>query len=56
MLQVQCAVQGTWVVILASGGHFAASVFRRCADAKKEVPCLEPVEHKTFHRYVVRCG
>ena len=52
-LPLHC-LQGTWVVILASGGHFAAAVFRRCADAKREVPCLETAEHKTFHRYVVR--
>ena len=47
---------GPWVVILASGGHFAAAVFQRCADAQGEVPCLKVAEHKTFHRYVVRCA
>ena len=48
------AEQAVWVVILASGGHFAAAVFRHCSDARREIPCFETAEHKTFHRYVVR--
>ena len=48
------AEQAVWIVILASGGHFAAAVFRHCVDAKRETPCFETAEHKTFHRYVVR--
>ncbi|XP_064614070.1 uncharacterized protein LOC135477796 [Liolophura sinensis] len=34
----------TWVVMMAGGGHFAAAIFDRDTV----------VQHKTFHRYVVR--
>ena len=49
-----------WVVVLSRGGHFAAAVFN-CQPAgerhsKKDPPHFEVVAHKTFHRYVVRCG
>ncbi len=51
-----------WVIIMLRGGHFAAAVLRRSAKAAGTRcplldPALEPfevVEHKTFHRYVVR--
>ena len=51
-----------WTVIIASGGHFAATVFSirgHGAPPGKQVPKGEalPYEilaHKTYHRYVVR--
>ncbi|GAX75474.1 hypothetical protein CEUSTIGMA_g2917.t1 [Chlamydomonas eustigma] len=53
-----------WVVIMLRGGHFAAAVLRRsrnaaAAGARKFVldPAGDPfevVDHRTFHRYVVR--
>ena len=54
------SARGRWVVILSQGGHFAAAVFD-CAPApphgqqsKKDALLFSAVEHKTFHRYVVR--
>lgn len=49
-----------WAVVVASGGHFAATVFELApAHTGKQQPKGEPllydiVAHKTFHRYVVR--
>ena len=59
-LQALSTSQGRWVVILAQGGHFAASVFekpshRPAQQSKKDIPLFDAVEHKTFHRYVIRC-
>lgn len=50
-----------WTVIIASGGHFAATVFSMSdqAPSGKQQPKGEPflyeiLAHKTYHRYVVR--
>uniref|UniRef100_A0A061R5G9 Ankyrin repeat and zinc finger domain-containing protein 1-like n=1 Tax=Tetraselmis sp. GSL018 TaxID=582737 RepID=A0A061R5G9_9CHLO len=48
-----------WMVVLASGGHFAAAVFQwertKSAGSKGSTNAeLSVVVHKTFHRYVVR--
>lgn len=51
-----------WVVIMLRGGHFAAAVLKArgtltSALKSKLDPSSEPfeiVDHKTFHRYVVR--
>ena len=55
---------GFWAVILSRGGHFAAAVFAcRTSLSQPEkatkgaaAPLFQVVAHKTFHRYVVRCG
>ena len=52
----------SWVVIMLRGGHFAAAVLKArggssAAWKSKLDPSSEPfdvVEHKTFHRYLVR--
>ena len=46
----------SWVVMLLTGGHFAAAVFQRVEkEGTRGVPTImEPVVHKTLHRYVVR--
>ena len=38
---------GPWVVIMASGGHFASAVYPSASSDA-------PIAHRTFHRYVVR--
>ena len=50
-----------WMVVLCSGGHFAAAVFdmRKLAGATgakggPAVPKAAALAHKTFHRYVIR--
>lgn len=44
-----------WVVVLARGGHFAASVFDvRGFDGSGEAPKASAVAHTTSSRYVVR--
>lgn len=44
-----------WVVILARGGHFAASVFdARAIDGEGDAPKAAATRHATARRYVVR--
>lgn len=49
-----------WAVVIASGGHFAATVFDLAPSpsgkqqSKGEPLLYDIVAHKTFHRYVVR--
>lgn len=50
-----------WVVILSKGGHFSAAVFdlRPVAPSqhsKANAPLFKELAHKSYHRYVVRCG
>ena len=58
-LQALHKAPGRWVVILSQGGHFAAAVFdclplKDSQQSKRDIPTFTAVEHKTFHRYVVR--
>lgn len=43
-----------WLVLLSSGGHFAAAVMDMVGGARNAEEALQVVAHKTFHRYVVR--
>eukprot|EP00873_Tetraselmis_striata_P024606 jgi/Tetstr1/444870/TSEL_032712.t1 len=49
---------GRWVVVLASGGHFAAALFQwqetKGKGGRPGAAQPEALLHKTFHRYVVR--
>jgi Bacteroidetes VLRF1 release factor len=51
-----------WAVVVSSGGHFAAAIFTMAPppagrqQPNAERPLYEVAAHKTFHRYVVRCG
>ena len=50
---------GRCVVLLSQGGHLAAAVFDCNPPQAKQIkqdapPAFKAVEHKTFHRYVVR--
>lgn len=52
---------GHWAVILSRGGHFAATIFnvsavRASGQGKHDAPPYDVLDHKTFHRYVVRCA
>jgi len=52
---------GHWAVILSRGGHFAATIFsvsavRISGQGKHDTPPYDVLDHKTFHRYVVRCA
>lgn len=59
-LQALHRTPGRWVVILSRGGHFAASVFDTAVtfkagqQQKRDTPVFTAVDHKTFHRYVIR--
>ena len=60
-LQAQRRRPGHWAVILSRGGHFAATLFDvhvkpGRGQGKHETPPFEVFTHKTFHKYVVRCG
>lgn len=50
----RAAKAGRWVVVLASGGHFAAAVFDWSDAKRKKGAPATVVANKTFHRYVVR--
>lgn len=54
----------TWAMFMTAGGHFAGAIVRvskpegvdeggmtKKGKAKKPVPDLEVLQHKTFHRY-----
>ncbi|KAK9810990.1 hypothetical protein WJX73_003812 [Symbiochloris irregularis] len=59
-LQALHRTPGRWVIILSRGGHFAASVFDTAVKVKpgpqqkRDAPVFSVVDHKTFHRYVIR--
>jgi hypothetical protein len=48
----QTARAGRWVVVLASGGHFAAAVFDWNDSKRKRGAPATVVANKTFHRCV----
>lgn len=58
-MQMLHKAPGRWAIILSQGGHFAASLFecmpaQQGQQSKKEPPAFSTVDHKTFHRYVIR--
>ena len=48
----RAARAGRWVVVLASGGHFAAAVFDWNDSKRKRGAPATVVANKTFHRCV----
>eukprot|EP00958_Prasinococcus_capsulatus_P011305 scaffold1122_cov377-Prasinococcus_capsulatus_cf.AAC.14 len=50
LLHIRRSVDKVWVVLLASGGHFAGTVFKPQAKGG----AMTVVAKRTFHRYVVR--
>lgn len=48
----QAVRAGRWVVVLASGGHFAAAVFDWNDPKRKKGALATVLANKTFHRYV----
>lgn len=40
-----------WGVVMSSGGHFAAAVFRIRRERKTGAEWSEAILHKTFHKY-----